>query len=87
MRNYFPKRPLVAQLSNLSNLYDAPVGCVSPSFETVYCYICGRRWVAVARYRMICLVLLYFVRRYSNSSLQLTSCEKYSIQRITTQKL
>ena len=28
------------------------------SFETVYCYICGRRMVAVARYQMICLVLL-----------------------------
>ena len=30
--------------------------CPPPSFEAVYCYICGRRRVAVARYRMICLV-------------------------------
>ena len=30
----------------------------SLSFEAVYCYICGLRRVAVARYRMICLVLL-----------------------------
>ena len=29
-----------------------------PSFESVLCYICGRRRVAVARYRMICLVLI-----------------------------
>ena len=28
-----------------------------PSFEAVYCYICGRGRVAVARYRFICLVL------------------------------
>ena len=27
-----------------------------PSFEAVYCFIYGRRRVAVARYRMICLV-------------------------------
>ena len=26
-------------------------------FEVVYCFTCGRRRVAVARYRMICLVL------------------------------
>ena len=29
-----------------------------PYFEAVYCFICGRRRVAVARYRMICLVLI-----------------------------
>ena len=28
-----------------------------PYFEAVYCFICGRLRVAVARYRMICLVL------------------------------
>ena len=33
-----------------------------PSFEAGYCYICGRRRVAVARYRMICLALLYQCR-------------------------
>ena len=32
-------------------------GFLSPPFEAVYCYICGRRRVAVARYRMIYLVL------------------------------
>ena len=35
-----------------------PVGFVpSPYFEAVCCFICGRRRVAVARYRMICFVL------------------------------
>ena len=28
-----------------------------PYFEAEYCLFCGRRRVAVARYRMICLVL------------------------------
>ena len=32
-----------------------PLVLYPPSFEAVYCYICGRRMVAVARYR-ICLV-------------------------------
>ena len=58
MRNYFPKRPSGATLHALSKLYDVPVGYVSPYFETVYCFICGRRRVAVARYWIICLVLL-----------------------------
>ena len=31
-----------------------------PYFEAVYCFTCGRRRVAVARYRMICLVFLKF---------------------------
>ena len=30
----------------LSKLYDVPVGFVSPSFEAVYCYICGRQRMA-----------------------------------------
>ena len=47
-----------APLHTLSKLYDVPVGFVSPSFEAVNWYICGRSRVAVARYRMICLVLL-----------------------------
>ena len=39
-------------------LYDVPVGFVTPLyFEAEYCLFCGRRKVAVARYRMICLVL------------------------------
>ena len=29
-----------------------------PYFEAVYCFIFGRRRVAIARYRMICLVLI-----------------------------
>ena len=29
-----------------------------PSFEVVYSYICGRRRLAVARYQIICLVLI-----------------------------
>ena len=32
-----------------------------PSFEAVYCYICCRRRVVVARYWMICLVLHTYV--------------------------
>ena len=41
-------------------LYDVPVGYVPPPpyFEAEYCLFCGRRRVAVARYRMICLVLV-----------------------------
>ena len=40
---------------------DVPVGFVAPpppSFEAVHCFICGRGRVAVARYQMICLVLM-----------------------------
>ena len=59
MRNYFPKRPSGAPLHTLSTLYDVHIGFVAPSsFEAVYCFICGRRRVAVARYRIICLVLI-----------------------------
>ena len=60
MRNYFPIRPSGAPLHTLSKLYDAPFGFVTPPpyFEAVNCFICGRRRVAVARYRMICLVLI-----------------------------
>ena len=32
--------------------------CIPPSFDAVYCYICGRRRVAVARYPMLCLNLI-----------------------------
>ena len=59
MRNYFPKRPSGAPLHTLSKLYDVPVGYVTPPyFEAEYCLFCGRQRVAVARYRMICLVLV-----------------------------
>ena len=64
MRNYFQKRTSGAPLHTLSKLYDVPVGFVflpGTSFEAVYCYICGRRRVAVARYRMICLVLIKYI--------------------------
>ena len=56
MKNYFPKRTSGTSFHTLSKLYDVPVGFVSPLFWAVYCYICGRRRMAVARYRMICLV-------------------------------
>ena len=60
MRNYFPKRPSGAPRHTLSKLYDVPVGFEHPPpyFEAEYCLFCGRRRVAVARYRMICLVLV-----------------------------
>ena len=58
MRNYFPKRTSGAPLHTLSKLYDVTVGFVSPSFGAVFCYICGRRRVVFAQYRMICHVLL-----------------------------
>ena len=63
MRNYFPKRTPDAPLHTLFRLYDVPVGFVPPppSFEVVYCYICGRRRMAIARYRMICLVLINYI--------------------------
>ena len=35
-----------------------PLVLLPPYFEGVYCFNCGRRRVAVARYRMICLVLV-----------------------------
>ena len=60
MRNCFPKRPSGAPLHSLSKLYVVAVGFVTPPsyFEAVYCFMCGRRRVVVARYRMICLVLM-----------------------------
>ena len=40
------------------NYMMSPLGLPAPSyFEDVYCFNCGRRSVAVAQYRMICLVL------------------------------
>ena len=51
-----------APLHTLSKSYDVPVGFVHPPpyFEAEYCLFCGRRRVAVARYRMICLVLDFY---------------------------
>ena len=59
MRNNFPKRPSGALLHILSKFRDVPVGFAPPpsSFEAVNCFICSRRRLTVARYRMICLVL------------------------------
>ena len=36
-----------------------PLVLPPPSYEAVNCFICGRRRVAVARYRIICLVLIH----------------------------
>ena len=60
MRNYFPKRPSGAPLHTLSKVYNVTVGFEPPPpyFEAEYCLFCGRRRVAAARYRMICLVLV-----------------------------
>ena len=56
MRNYL--RPSGAPLYTLSKIiWCSPWFCNSTSFGAVYCLMCGRRRVAVARYRMICLVL------------------------------
>ena len=68
MRNYFTKRPSGAPLHTLSKLYDVPVGFVTPPpyFEAEYCLFCGRRRVAVARYRMICLVLLRCIHHFES---------------------
>ena len=69
MRNYFPKRPSGAPLHTLSKLYDVPVGFETPPpyIEAEYCLFCGRRRVAVARYRMICLVHVKISRTESSS--------------------
>ena len=64
MRNCFPKHPPGAPLHTLSKLYDVPGGFVPPSFGVMYCFICGRRRVAVALYRMICLVLDIEIKIY-----------------------
>ena len=49
--------------SNFVKSCDVPVCFVAnphPPFEAVFCFICNRRRVAVARYQMICPVLLLF---------------------------
>ena len=62
VRNCFTKRPSGAPLHILSKLYYyVPLFVYPPppsSFEAVFCFICDLRRVVVARYRMICLVLL-----------------------------
>ena len=50
MRNYFRNGNRMHRLTLCQNCNPPP------SFEAVYCFICGRRRVVVARYRMICLV-------------------------------
>ena len=57
----FSETALGAPLHTFSKLYEVLVGFITPPpppFEAVYCFICGRRRVAVARYRMICLILV-----------------------------
>ena len=79
MKNYFPKQPSAATLHNLSKLCDVLVGSVTPILlervEAVYCFICGRWRVAVARYRMICLVL-YHKRKCQLKRFQGTAHQK-----------
>ena len=58
MRNYFPKRPSGAPLHCQNYMMFLLVLNPPPYFEAEYCLFCGRRRVAVARYRMICLVLV-----------------------------
>ena len=63
MRNYFLKRPSGAPLLCQNYIMFPLVLYPSPYFEAVNCFIYGRRRVAVARYRMICLVLvLLFIK-------------------------
>ena len=61
----------------LNNMMSPLVLYPPPSFVAVYCYICGRRRVAVARYLMICLV-------HANIILQgrptILAISKYNIQ-------
>ena len=80
MRNYFPKRPSGAPLHTLSKLYDVPVGFKPPPryFEAEYCLFCGRRRVAVARYRMICLVLIHVCISIPLYLQRLRECNKVS---------
>ena len=51
-------------IHTLSKSYDVPVGIVDPhpaflQCTGTYCFFCGSRNVVVARYGMICLVLLH----------------------------
>ena len=59
MRDYFSKRTSGAPLHTLSKSYDVPVGVLSPSFEAVYCYICGRR-------RFILFLLVQFRLKFKD---------------------
>ena len=76
MRNYFSTRPSGAQLHTLSKLYDVPVGFVTPPsyFAALYCFICGRRRVAVVRYRMICLVLIFKLNKVYHRKKMIYTC-------------
>ena len=44
-----------------------PWFCKPASFEEVYCFICGRRRVAVAIYRMFCLVRIRDANNFDKS--------------------
>ena len=57
MRNYYPKRPSSASLYTSSYLYDVPISFVAPLIlGSELRYLWSQR-VAVARFRMICLVI------------------------------
>ena len=51
MKKNFPKRPSDEALHTLSKSYNVPIGFVTTT--PPHCFICGRRWVADARYRMV----------------------------------
>ena len=55
----FPKRLSGALLCTLSKLFRRFFFYPTPSIEAVYFFICGRRSVAVARYRMEFSILSY----------------------------
>ena len=56
-------------ICNISSMFLLVLYSPNPSFEAVYCYICGRWRVAVAWYRMICLVLTQVSTWISSDSL------------------
>ena len=60
IKNFSETTAAPFQNQNRIKLYDVPVGLITTtpsSFEALYCFICGRQKMAVARYQMICLVL------------------------------
>ena len=68
-----------------------PLVLYPPYFEAVYCFICGRRRVAAARYRMICLVLFKIVHDmcpdYLSSMFTFKSSSVYGLWSSTQQNM
>ena len=62
MRNNFSKRLSGVTRHTLSKLFDFPVDFVTFPliWGSVYFFICGHQWVAVAQYVMIFLDLLHY---------------------------